>query len=51
MRPEDAWDSNPLRTAKRIKLLREAKNPDLKKKESNWSRKELLEAERRFNGN
>lgn len=49
MSPEDAWDSNPIVTSKRIKLLREAKNPDEKKKESNWTRKEVLDMRRVHN--
>lgn len=46
MTPDSALDSNPLATYRRIGKLREAKNPDLKKKESSWTRKEVLEIRR-----
>lgn len=49
MSPEQAWDSNPIVTGKRIRLLREAKDPESKKKESAWTRKEILEARRTYN--
>jgi len=43
MSPEEAWNSNPLLTAKRIQLVNQAKNPDDRSnKKPAWSRKELL---------
>jgi len=49
MTPQDAWNSNPSRTSKIIQVIRNAQDPDSAKKKSNFSRKEILAAQRLFN--
>ena len=48
MTPEQAWNSNPITTAKLLQLIRESQNPDQAKKKEGWTRAELLNVRRGF---